>query len=234
MRCAAASRLCTGWTSSSWTTGLSDPREITDVAAASGAVVVRLSRNHGPAAARRRPRGDDERTRGLPRFRLHARRRLARRPRAALRRSARRDRGAPDPASTGDAGAAPRFEEASSALDMGRFPALVRPGARLGFLPSAAMVVRRDALAQNAFDGELHARGGRRPRVADGRPRLPRALRTRRRRAPRSPGFVAQLGATSARVRDVSRGAGAPASRAALAGARLALEPRRCDGMVGG
>lgn len=136
--------------------GTPDPREITDVAAASGAVVVRLSRNRGPAAARNAglaattselvafldsdctpdegwldalvPHFDD------PRVAIVAPRILPR---------------------PGTQGLLPRFEEASSALDMGRFPALVRPGARLGFLPSAAMVVRRDALAQNAFDEEL-------------------------------------------------------------------------------
>jgi mycofactocin system glycosyltransferase len=44
-----------------------------------------------------------------------------------------------------------RFERASSALDMGRHPALVRPGARLGFVPSATVVVRRDVVRQPGF-----------------------------------------------------------------------------------
>ncbi len=44
-----------------------------------------------------------------------------------------------------------RHEDARSALDMGRRPELVRPGAALGFLPSAALVVRRSALADGAF-----------------------------------------------------------------------------------
>lgn len=48
-----------------------------------------------------------------------------------------------------------RFEQARSALDMGDRPELVRPGAALGFLPSAAMVVRRDALAGGGFDPAL-------------------------------------------------------------------------------
>jgi mycofactocin glycosyltransferase len=47
--------------------------------------------------------------------------------------------------SADEAGVLARFERVSSALDMGRHPALVRPGARLGFVPSAALVVRRDA-----------------------------------------------------------------------------------------
>lgn len=48
-----------------------------------------------------------------------------------------------------------RFEEGRSALDMGDRPELVRPGAVLGFLPSAALVVRRTALAGAAFDPAL-------------------------------------------------------------------------------
>lgn len=49
-----------------------------------------------------------------------------------------------------------RHEEARSALDMGRRRELVRPGAALGFLPSAALVARREALGtadDGAFDG---------------------------------------------------------------------------------
>src|SRR5699024_75911 len=38
-----------------------------------------------------------------------------------------------------------RYEDVRSALDMGTRPELVRPGARLGFVPSAALVVRRAA-----------------------------------------------------------------------------------------
>ncbi|HEU4674893.1 MAG TPA: glycosyltransferase, partial [Motilibacteraceae bacterium] len=51
-----------------------------------------------------------------------------------------------------------RHEEARSALDMGRRRELVRPGAALGFLPSAALVVRREALGgpgEVAFDEAL-------------------------------------------------------------------------------
>lgn len=48
-----------------------------------------------------------------------------------------------------------RYERAASALDMGSRPALVRPGAALGFLPSAVMLVRRSALAGRGFDEAL-------------------------------------------------------------------------------
>ena len=47
-----------------------------------------------------------------------------------------------------------RYERTRSALDMGSTPQLVRPGARLGFVPSAALLVRRDALG-SGFDPDL-------------------------------------------------------------------------------
>lgn len=53
------------------------------------------------------------------------------------------------------AGTLARFESTASALDMGAGPALVRPGARLGFLPSAALVVRRASIPVVAFDPRL-------------------------------------------------------------------------------
>ena len=48
-----------------------------------------------------------------------------------------------------------RFEATGSALDMGDFSALVRPGARLGFLPSATLVLRRATLADGGFDERM-------------------------------------------------------------------------------
>ncbi len=48
-----------------------------------------------------------------------------------------------------------RYERSSSALDMGSRPALVRPGSRLGFVPSATMLVRRAAVADAPFDVSL-------------------------------------------------------------------------------
>lgn len=48
-----------------------------------------------------------------------------------------------------------RYESVRSSLDMGDRPALVRAGARLGFVPSAALIVRRAALPSTAFDEEL-------------------------------------------------------------------------------
>jgi mycofactocin system glycosyltransferase len=54
-----------------------------------------------------------------------------------------------------DASLLARHEDARSALDMGRRPELVREGATLGFLPSAALVVRRAALPAGGFDPRL-------------------------------------------------------------------------------
>lgn len=48
-----------------------------------------------------------------------------------------------------------RYEMARSALDMGSRPALVRNGAPLGFIPSAALLIRRSALSDPAFTPEL-------------------------------------------------------------------------------
>ena len=136
--------------------GTPDPREVSSAAADWGAQLLRLSENSGPAAARNAglraattelvafvdsdcspdpgwldalvPHFDDSRVAMVA-------------PRILPR--------------TDTSGLLPRFEQASSALDMGRYPALVRPGARLGFLPSAAILVRRDALVDSGFDEEL-------------------------------------------------------------------------------
>lgn len=48
-----------------------------------------------------------------------------------------------------------RHEDARSALDMGNRPELVRPGGRLGFVPSAVLVVRRVALGDSGFDEDM-------------------------------------------------------------------------------
>lgn len=48
-----------------------------------------------------------------------------------------------------------RYETDRSALDMGQRPELVRPGAPLGFLPSAALLVRRKALDGHGFEPSM-------------------------------------------------------------------------------
>lgn len=64
-----------------------------------------------------------------------------------------RARGGQDPRAGG--GLLARYEAARSALDMGPHPEQVRHGARLSFLPTAALVVRRDALPPDGFDETL-------------------------------------------------------------------------------
>lgn len=48
-----------------------------------------------------------------------------------------------------------RYQAEWSALDMGPRPELVTYGAPLGYLPSAALLVRRSAVAESAFDEDL-------------------------------------------------------------------------------
>lgn len=55
----------------------------------------------------------------------------------------------------GSAGWLARYEVARSALDMGARPELVTHGAPLGFLPSAALLVRREDLTDGPFDERL-------------------------------------------------------------------------------
>jgi mycofactocin glycosyltransferase len=51
-----------------------------------------------------------------------------------------------------------RYEAVRSSLDRGRAPGLVRPLSRIPYVPSAALVVRREAVADDLFDPRL--RGG--------------------------------------------------------------------------
>lgn len=53
-----------------------------------------------------------------------------------------------------DGGALHRYEAASSALDLGNQPALVRPHARVSYVPSAMMLVRKAAVG-NGFDESM-------------------------------------------------------------------------------
>lgn len=48
-----------------------------------------------------------------------------------------------------------RYEAVRSSLDMGTRAALVRPGAKVGFVPTATLVVRKEAVGDPAFDEEL-------------------------------------------------------------------------------
>ncbi|XRQ14387.1 mycofactocin biosynthesis glycosyltransferase MftF [Actinomadura welshii] len=59
------------------------------------------------------------------------------------------------PDGTGGSALLARYEAARSSLDMGTRPALVRPGGRLGFVPTATLLVRVAAIEGDAFDEEL-------------------------------------------------------------------------------
>ncbi|MFA1546025.1 mycofactocin biosynthesis glycosyltransferase MftF [Actinomadura chokoriensis] len=136
--------------------GSPDPGPLRRAAAAHDARLVRHDRNRGPAAARNT---------GL---------RLVETPFAALvdsdcrpapgwldvlmphfddpRVAAVAPRVLPRP---GDTRLMARYEAARSALDMGRRPALVRPGGRPGFVPTATLLVRVAALGDSPFDERL-------------------------------------------------------------------------------
>ncbi|HPX38427.1 MAG TPA: mycofactocin biosynthesis glycosyltransferase MftF [Mycobacterium sp.] len=58
-------------------------------------------------------------------------------------------------AHTGSQSLLARYEAVRSALDMGPRPELVTHGAPLGFLPSAALAIRRSALSDSPFDEQL-------------------------------------------------------------------------------
>jgi mycofactocin system glycosyltransferase len=136
--------------------GTPDPEALRRVAAAHGARLVRHDRNRGPGAARNT---------GL---------RLAATPFIAFvdsdcspapgwldvlmphfddpRVAAVAPRVIPRP---GDAHPLARYEAARSSLDLGMRPALVRPGGRLGFVPTATLLVRAAALEGCVFDEDL-------------------------------------------------------------------------------
>ena len=146
-----------------------DAGQVPDVVAASGtaAVVLRRDRRGGPAAARntgwRAARADlvafvdadCEPAPGwlgrlLPHFEDPSLAAVAPRVTAvAAAGSGRARRGAPPWLL--------RYEQARSPLDLGRRAGPVRPGSRIAYLPSAALVARRAALeAAGGFDESLH------------------------------------------------------------------------------
>ncbi len=133
-------------------------RAVGDIALACGATLVRHGRNRGPAAARNTglrevtapivafvdadcavtpgwleiltAHFDDPRVAAVaPRIRPHS--------------------------SAGSAGLLNRYQDARSSLDMGARPELVTHGAPLGYLPSAALLVRRSCLPGDAFDERM-------------------------------------------------------------------------------
>jgi mycofactocin system glycosyltransferase len=132
-----------------------DAVAVAATAAAGGARLIRHSENRGPAAARntglRETSGElvafmDSDCTAAPGW-LHTIAAHFADPLVALV----APRVLPD---TYGGGLLARHEAARSALDMGAIPELVKPGARLGFVPSAAIVVRRSAVG-DGFDESL-------------------------------------------------------------------------------
>lgn len=133
-----------------------DPEPLRRAAAAHGARLVRHSANRGPAAAR----NTGARLAGTPFV-------------AFVDSDCRPERGwldvlmpyFDDPkvaavaprvvADGGGPGVLARYEAVRSALDMGARQALVRPGARLGFVPTATLLVRTRVLRHVGFDERL-------------------------------------------------------------------------------
>ena len=136
--------------------GSADPAAILDAARPSGAIVTRHDVNRGPAAARNTGLraastdavafidSDCTAQDGYPASLLFH---FADPTVAAV---------APrvEPRAAGN-GLLLRYEAGRSSLDMGARPELVRPRARLGFVPSAALIVRRQALGEAGFDEGL-------------------------------------------------------------------------------
>lgn len=63
---------------------------------------------------------------------------------------------APAPDGVGPAAVLARYEAVRSSLDLGPDPALIVPRSRVAYVPSAAMLVRADAVGPAPFDEEMH------------------------------------------------------------------------------
>ena len=136
----------------------STSRAVGEVAIGFGATLVRHARNRGPAAARNT--GLREVTAPIVAFVdadcavtpgwLDVLTAHFDDPRVAAVAPRIRPHSSPD-----SRGVLDRYQDARSALDMGARPELVTHGAPLGFLPSAALLVRRSALSGDAFDERM-------------------------------------------------------------------------------
>lgn len=136
--------------------GSADPRATEDVATKAGARTVRHETNRGPAAARNT--GLNHTTAPIVAFIDADCIADPSWPTGLLRHfddptiAAAAPRVLPHGAASSMLG---RYETTRSSLDMGGQPELVRPGARLAFVPTAALVVRRTAIQPGGFDERL-------------------------------------------------------------------------------
>ena len=123
-----------------------------------------------------------------------------------------------------------RYEGASSTLDMGARPSIVRPGARVSYVPGAALVVRqgrrrRRGSADGMFVGEdvdfiWRLVGGR----------LAGPLRAVRDHGARPPGHVPRLVLPPRRLRHLRRRPGTAAPGRGPPAVRLLVDGRRVGG----
>ncbi len=112
------------------------------------------------------------------------------------------------------------------ALGGGRSPLDMGPGRKVAYVPSAALVVRREALPVDPFDAGAALRGGRGSDLAAAGRRVAGSLRTGCGRVPRG----ARPGQAAVPVRDVGGAARAAPSRARRAHRRCGRgrRPRSC------
>ena len=118
-----------------------------------------------------------------------------------------------------------QYEGVSSTLDMGTVPSIVRPGAKVPYVPGAALVVRV-AAAGGGFAGHMPVGEDVDFVLAAGHPRLARPLRAGRHRAAPAPGPAGQLVHPPDGVRHLGRAAGAAAPGDAAGGSRVRLDRR--------
>ena len=116
-----------------------------------------------------------------------------------------------------------RYEGASSTLDMGQRPSIVRPGSRVPYVPGAALVVRR-AAAGAGFAEDMQVGEDVDFVLAARRRRLAGALRARGRDGSPAPGAAAPVVRPAQGLRDVRGRARAAAPRHGPPALRVGLD----------
>ena len=123
-----------------------------------------------------------------------------------------------------------RYEGASSTLDMGQRPSIVRPGSRVPYVPGAALVVRKEA-AGAGFAEDMQVGEDVDFVLAAGRVRLAGALRARGHHGAPAPGAAARVVRAAEGLRDVRGRARTPAPGRGPAALRVGVDR---GGLAGG